>query len=206
MDGNVPMTSRGRRTRARIVDATADLVFERGATGTSLDDVRAATGTSKSQLFHYFPGGKRELLAAVAERQTERVFDAQRPTLEKLDSWAALRRWRNGVIALQRQLHCAGGCPIGSMANELAEHDPQLRSLLAESFATWQSYIERGLAAMRDRGQLRRDADPATLALATIAALQGGLLLTKTTRTTRPIEVALDAALAHVRRFAASPR
>lgn len=144
MDGNVPMTSRGRRTRAKIVDATADLVFERGATGTSLDDVRAATGTSKSQLFHYFPGGKRELLAAVAERQTERVLDAQRPTLEKLDSWAALRRWRNGVIALQRQLHCAGGCPIGSMANELAEHDPQLRSLLAESFATWQSYIEKG--------------------------------------------------------------
>lgn len=200
------MTSRGRQTRARIVDATADLVFERGAAGTSLDDVRTATGTSKSQLFHYFPGGKSELLAAVVQRQTERVFDAQRPALDKLDSWTALRRWRNGIIAVQRQLHCAGGCPIGSLANELAEHDPQLRSQLAESFASWQSYIENGLAAMRERGQLRRDADPATLALATIAALQGGLLLTKTTRTTRPIEVALDAALAHLRSYAASNR
>jgi AcrR family transcriptional regulator len=206
MGGNVPMTSRGRQTRARIVDATADLVFERGVAGTSLDDVGAATGTSKSQLFHYFPGGKSDLLAAVVQRQTERVFDAQRPTLDKLDSWAALRRWRNGVVALQRQLHCAGGCPIGSMANELAEHDPQIRSLLGESFATWQGYIESGLAAMRDRGELRRDADPATLALATIAALQGGLLLTKTTRTTRPIEVALDAALAHLRSYAPSSR
>jgi TetR/AcrR family transcriptional repressor of nem operon len=204
MDGNLPMTSRGRRTRAKIVDATADLVFEHGAAGTSLDDVREATGTSKSQLFHYFPGGKKELLAAVVERQTERVLDAQRPALDKLDSWAALRRWRNGVIALQRQLHCAGGCPIGSMADELAEHDPHLRALLAESFASWQGYIERGLAEMRDRGELRREADPATLALATMAALQGGLLLTKTTRSTRPVEVALDAALAHVRSFAAS--
>ncbi len=90
------------------------------------------------------------------------------------------------------------------MANELAEHDPQLRAQLAESFATWQGYIERGLTEMRDRGELRRNADPATLALATMAALQGGLLLTKTTRSTRPIEVALDAALAHVRSFAAS--
>ena len=152
------MTSRGRRTRAKIVDATADLVFEHGAAGTSLDDVREATGTSKSQLFHYFPSGKKELLAAVVERQTERVLDAQRPALDKLDSWAALRRWRNGVIALQRQLHCAGGCPIGSMADELAEHDPQLRAQLAESFATWQGYIERGLTEMRDRGELRRDA------------------------------------------------
>ena len=202
MDANLPTTSRGRRTRARIVDATADLVFERGVAGTSLDDVCAATGTSKSQLFHYFPAGKKDLLAAVVNCQTERVFDAQRPELEKLDSWEALRRWRDGVIALQRQLHCAGGCPIGSMADELAEHDPHARSLLAESFATWQGYIEKGLATMRDRGKLRRDADPATLALATMAALQGGLLLTKTTRTTRPLEVALDAALAHVRSYA----
>src|SRR5215468_9182095 len=162
MDGNVPMTSRGRRTRAKIVDATADLVFERGATGTSLDDVRAATGTSKSQLFHYFPGGKRELLAAVAERQTERVLDAQRPTLEKLDSWAALRRWRNGVIALQRQLHCAGGCPIGSMANELAEHDPQLRSLLAESFDLAELYRKGpgGHARSRATTPRRGSGDP----------------------------------------------
>ena len=51
-------------------------------------------------------------------------------------------------------------------------------------------------------GQLRPDADLDHLALATLASLQGGLLLSKTTRTTVPIEVALDAAIAHLRTYA----
>ena len=49
-----PPTRKGQETRQRIIDATTDLIFERGVGEVSLDDVRAATGTSKSQLYHYF--------------------------------------------------------------------------------------------------------------------------------------------------------
>src|SRR5207244_5339703 len=52
------ITPRGAATRARIVEAAADLVLARGVGGTSLDDIRAGTATSKSKLFHYFSGGK----------------------------------------------------------------------------------------------------------------------------------------------------
>ena len=51
---------------------------------------------------------------------------------------------------------------------------------------------------MRDRGELRRDADPDGLALAMLAALQGGLLLTQIRRETTPLEVALDTMLDHI--------
>ena len=54
-------------------------------------------------------------------------------------------------------------------------------------------------------GQLRPEADLDRLALATLASLEGGLLLSKTTRTTVPIEAALDAAIAHLRAFAVEP-
>ena len=47
-------TSKGERTKVRIAQAAADLVWDRGVAGVSLDDVLAATGTSKSQLYHYF--------------------------------------------------------------------------------------------------------------------------------------------------------
>jgi hypothetical protein len=51
---------------------------------------------------------------------------------------------------------------------------------------------------MHDRGDLHPDADPDHLALATLAALQGGLLLTKTRRDTAPLEAALDAMIDHI--------
>ena len=197
------LTHRGVATRARIVEATADLVLTRGVRATTLDDVRAATGTSKSQLFHYFPAGKADLVRAVVLRQTERVMDGQRLLLAELDSFAALDRWRDAIVAVQRERACVGGCPLGSLASEVAEHDDQARTLLAGSFGQWQALLREGLATMRAGGVLRQQADPDALALATVASLQGGLLLAQTTRSTRPLEVALDAALAHLRSFAA---
>jgi TetR/AcrR family transcriptional regulator, transcriptional repressor for nem operon len=44
---------------------------------------------------------------------------------------------------------------------------------------------------MHARGQLG-SADPDELALATLAALQGGLLLTQIERSTKPLQTALD--------------
>lgn len=190
------LTARGAATRARIVEAAADLVFACGVAETSLDAVLAASGTHKSQLYHYF-ADKDDLVLAVIERQTERVLAAQAPHLQDLDSPAGLRRWRDGLVALQRDRHCAGGCPVGSLAAELADAE-RPRALLAASFARWESYLVAGLSAMRDRGELRAGADPADLATAIMTALQGGLLLTDTTRSTRPLELALDMALDHV--------
>ncbi len=80
------LTARGAATRARIVEAAADLVLAGGVGGTSLDDVRAGTATSKSQLFHYFPGGQGELVGAIAAFQSERVLDAQQPYLGRMDT------------------------------------------------------------------------------------------------------------------------
>lgn len=114
------LTARGAATRARIVEAAADLVFADGVAETSLDAVLAASGTSKSQLYHYF-ADKDDLVLAVIERQTDRVLGAQEPQLHELDSVAGLRRWRDAVVDLQRQRDCVGGCPIGSLAAELAD-------------------------------------------------------------------------------------
>jgi len=76
------LTTKGAATRARIIETAADLLLAHGAGGTSLDDIRARTATSKSQLFHYFPGGKNDLIAAIAAFQGERVLQAQIAPLE----------------------------------------------------------------------------------------------------------------------------
>lgn len=192
------LTARGRATRERIVRAAAALIHERGVAGTSLDDVRAATDTSKSQLYHYF-ADKSALVRAVVDRQVAEVLQAQSPELDALDSMAALRAWRDRVVAMNAQAACVGGCPMGRLASELAESDPTARAALEDGFATWQTRIAHGLRTMQERGELPADRDVVALAVGLVAAAQGGLLLTQTTRSTAPLEAALDLALAGIR-------
>ena len=198
------LTAKGQATRDRIVEATADRILSRGIGGTSLDDVRADSATSKSQLFHYFPDGKAELVRAVAAFQGGRVLDAQRPVLDTLDSWAAWERWRELVLAHYGSQN-GWGCPIGSLSLEAAASDPQLSAQLADYLRGWAALLRAGLQRMQDDGTLRPDADPVRLATATLAAVQGGLLLTQTEQALWPLEAALDGALANLRSWAAAP-
>src|SRR5260370_27940697 len=98
MTPSTTLPPKGAATRARIVQAAAELVLARGVGGTSLDDIGAGTGTGKGQLFHYFPGGKGELVRALTDFEAERILDAQRPWLDTLDSSEAWERCRGSVL------------------------------------------------------------------------------------------------------------
>jgi TetR/AcrR family transcriptional repressor of nem operon len=196
------LTRKGRETRSRIVAAAAQLMYERGVTEATLEEVRAAAGVSGSQIYHYF-ADKQELLLAVIAYQTEAVVELQRPHLGRMDTVAGLRDWRDMLVEYQRRLQCRGGCPLGSIASEVAENDPQARLAAATAFLHWEGIIRDGLHAMHARGELA--ADPDDLALAILAALQGGLLLTQVQRQIRPLEVALDTMIDHVQSLTKAP-
>ena len=186
------LTRKGQETRQRIVEAAADLVFKQGVAHTTIEDVRAASDVSSSQLYHYFDD-KPALVRAVIEHQADTIVGGQE-TFD-LSSLNGLRAWRDWVIEHQRELNCSGGCPIGSLGGELAETDPEARAEVSDGFKRWETTIQNGLRQMHARGRLTPKADPDTLALALLAALQGGLLLTQIERDTKPLEAALDAML-----------
>ncbi len=189
-------------TRARIVEAAADLVYRQGTVATSLEDIMEASATSKSQLYHYF-ADKDALMRAVIEFQTGRVTGGEAVRPEALDSLDGIRRWRDAVVTMNRASRGVGGCPLGSLVSQLADRSESARASLANGFELWESHFRQGLSAMRDRGELKPEADPAELATAIIAALQGGLLLAQTTRSSRPLELALDMAIGHIARLSA---
>ncbi len=198
------LTARGAATKARIVDGAASLVRERGVAGTSLDAVMSATGTSRSQLYHYF-ANKDALISEVIKAQLGRVIAAQQPRLREVSSWEGLQSWCDHLVTMTRSTQGVGGCPLGSLVGELADRSDSARSELARSFAEWQSYLSRGFAAMRDNGELAAEADVDELALTMMSALQGGLLLAQTTRSARPLELALNMALGHIAGYRHSP-
>ncbi len=190
------LTARGAATRARIVEAAAELVRRHGAAGTGLEAVMAAAGVSKSQLYHYF-ADKEALVTAVVEWQTECVLAVNGPLLERLDSLEDLRHWRDVLISGSEAVQGAGGCPLGSLVGELAEH-PRQRAALADGFWRWRDYFHAGFERMRANGQLAPSVEPEELATAVLAALQGGLLLAQTARSSMPLVHALDMAVAFV--------
>jgi AcrR family transcriptional regulator len=200
MGATQPLTQKGRATRDRILDTATALIFEHGVGGTTLDDVRAAAKVSKGQLYHYF-ADKDELIHAVIDRTIQQVLDAQ-PRLAKLSTWTAISSWLDDLVELQVRRHAAGGCPIGSLAGELAETDELTRAELAAGFDRWEAPLRRGLEQMQADGKLRRNADSARLATATLAAIEGGLVLTQTRRDPQQLRIALDAAYAYLRSFA----
>ncbi|MGH3262824.1 MAG: TetR/AcrR family transcriptional regulator [Trebonia sp.] len=196
-------TRKGRETRDRIVAAAADLMYRHGVAGTSTPAVRDAAGVSSSQIYHYF-ADKDDLTRAVIAFQTEAILSYQASSLARLDSLDALRAWRDVVVDAARQQH-GGGCPLGSLSSELSDDHPWARGALAASFTAWSEAIRAGLAAMTGNGSLPRDTDPGRLALALLAAVQGGLLLAQAQHTTDALEAALDMMIAHVRDHAAEP-
>lgn len=200
--GSRRLTARGAATRSRVVSAAADLIYARGVDRTSLDDVMAESGVSKSQLYHYF-ADKDALVLEVIKLQTERVLHAQQPHLGALESLKALRVWRDAIVQLNKRAS-SKGCPLGSLASELANDSEAARKRLAAAFAIWSDYIEQGLTKMRERGVLSPLANPHELAVALLSAVQGGLLLSKTTQSSRPLEIAIDMAIDHIARHMSS--
>ena len=195
------LTPKGRATRDRIVATAAQLMYDHSVAGTSLGDVQKAAGVGPSQVYHYFED-KQALVRAVIDYQTDAVLDAQGAHLDRLDSMAGLRAWRDFLVEHQRRLGCRGGCPIGALGAEVAETDAVARLAAARGLRRWEGRIREGFQAMHARGDLAPGTDPDDLALATLAALQGGLLLTQLQRDTRPLEVALDAMLDRVQSLA----
>jgi AcrR family transcriptional regulator len=198
-------TAKGQATRERIVAAAAQLFFECGVASTTWEDVEKAAGVNSSQLYHYF-GDKQGLVRAVIAHQTRAVLANQQPFLGSLDSLDALRAWRDLLVEGQRQTQCKGGCPLGSLTGELFEAHPECREDLKTGFDVWEASIRDGLRAMHRRRDLRRNADPDRLATALLAALQGGLILSKVHRNPAPLESALDTVIEHISSLATRPR
>jgi len=190
------LTSRGAATRNRIVLAAAELMHVQGVAATTIDDVLAASATSKSQFYQHFDD-KSELVYEVITMRADEILSWQRLRLEKVDSFRGLYQWRDAMVqrcALRRGLW---GCELGSLAAELSDTDDKARASLSEHFTEW-----RALERMRDNGALIADVDVKALATGLLAAVEGGYLLSQTARDPRLMQSALNMAIGHVASFA----
>lgn len=189
------ITAKGLATRERIVEGAAATIREFGVAEATLDAIRARTATSKSQLFHYFPGGRQELLLAVAHHEADRVLSDQQPHLSALTTWDAWQRWRTAVVRRYRRQ--GRTCPLAVLMTELGRSDPAAQEVTRSLFMQWRRELAAGVAAMQGT---TATLDPDRYAGAIIATVQGGVSLLLTTGSSRELEDGLDLMLEPLRR------
>lgn len=190
------LTAKGTATRQRIIEGAAAEIAERGVDSTTLDDIRARTQTSKSQLFHYFPDGKEELLLAVARFEASRVLSDQQPHLGSLTSWEAWQNWRDAVV--ERYRGQGRHCPLSTLMSQIGRTTPGAQAVVTELLARWQGEIAAGIAHLKAQGEIGEvDVDQA--AAAVLAGIQGGVLIMLSTGSLTHLEAALDTAIDRLR-------
>jgi AcrR family transcriptional regulator len=179
---SVIMTDDGEKTRKRMVRGAAQLLRERGYTGTGFREVIERTGAPRGSIYHHFPGGKAELageavdwVGGLARGAIEQSF-AEGGPIAGLRAFVEL--WR---ADFERSGYRAG-CPIVAVAVETHDDAPELLDSAARAFDAWRAAFADSL---RTAGVAHPRAD--RIAALVVAAVEGAIVLSRAERNPSPL-------------------
>ncbi|CAN5131695.1 TetR/AcrR family transcriptional regulator [soil metagenome] len=166
-------------TRSRMVEGAARLLAVHGLEGTSFSELLELTGAPRGSLYHHFPGGKDQLVAAAIDLAGSRALAA-------VDGWtglgpeqvteAFLELWRSVLVRSDLRAGCA------VLAVTVASDSPELLAATAEVFRSWRGR----LAALFEAGGLEH---PDRFAAALVAGSEGGVVLSRAEQSMEPFEL-----------------
>jgi AcrR family transcriptional regulator len=176
------------------MDSSAELFRRQGYNGTGLKQIVAAANAPFGSLYHFFPGGKTDLGDQVIRRSGALYLElfatiaGQAP-----DARTAIADFFAGAAETLRETDYADACPIATVALEVASTDETLRRATADVFDTWIEAAGAFLAASGIEAGTARE-----LALSILCLLEGGFLFSRAARSTEPMRVAGESAVALV--------
>jgi AcrR family transcriptional regulator len=182
-------------TKNRIIDSSAELFRRQGYTGTGVKQIVAAANAPFGSLYHFFPGGKEELGAqtirssGVLYLQLFATIAAQAP-----DVVSAVGDFFAGAAETLLETNYEDACPIATVALEVASTNEPLRKATAEVFESWIEGATEYFAAARIPRETARE-----LAFSMLCLLEGAFIFCRAMRTTEPLRVAGESAVAAVR-------
>lgn len=171
-------TGPARRGRPPAYDAQAalkratDTFWKTGYSGTSLDKVAAATGMSPPSLYAVF-GNKHALYLEALARYWDVSLAATREALaghHPLDEALMLAFDAALSIYFSGKGHARGCFVVGTAVTEAAE-DAAIRKSVAAGLRAIDADFEARFRLAQEKGELKRDADPATLAILAAATM-----------------------------------
>lgn len=193
----MPRVPKDTDSRTRILDAALDLFHGQGVAATGLDQILAASGTGKSQFYHWF-ASKEDLVLEVMRHHRALVASGTVPVKRDLRTWQDLADWFAFFVGVLESGGCARSCPIGTMAVEYTEEQERLREEAADIFRASREPLVAFFRAQLKAGKLRRGVEPQALADFCYTVMQGGLLVGKIERDATAFRNAVRQVLTHI--------
>jgi AcrR family transcriptional regulator len=172
--------------RERMVISAALLIRERGAHPTAIADILEHSGAPRGSAYHYFPGGRTQLLCEAIDYAGEYIaekIDKGATGVDVLDDLIA--DYRNQLIRTDYR----AGCPVVAVAVEAGDPARQAQAApvidrAAAAFARWtdlisQRLIEDGMSAQRAE----------ELAMLTTTAIEGAIVVARASRDVKPLDL-----------------
>src|ERR1700722_10888305 len=178
--------TRGDATRQRILEQSAAVFNKHGYSGTSMSDLMAVTGLEKGGIYRHFES-KQELAAAAFDYAWETVNEPRRRGLDDCETSLEklLLLVKNFVEQPPRTL--PGGCPLLNTAVESDDGNPVLRGRARAALDQWRDAIADIVRHGQQKGELRDDIEPATVAVVVIASLEGAVMMSRLEKTREPL-------------------
>lgn len=166
-------------TKNRIIRVSASLFNTQGYKATSISDITKATGLTKGAIYRHF-ADKEDLeeitFSFMAERMISEfgaVIKEKKTAPEKLMAIAGFFRQYVFKPVIE------GGCPILNSGVETDDTRPELNRKVRALLDSLQSSVEHILKKGIQYGQIKKDIEIEKFASLFIAALEGGVLLSK---------------------------
>jgi TetR/AcrR family transcriptional regulator, lmrAB and yxaGH operons repressor len=168
--------------REKMVMSAALLMRQQGVEGTSFSQVIDASGAPRGSIYHYFPGGKTQLMEEATRYGGEFIATALRAALDGGDPYTALDMteafWRS-VLA---ESDFGAGCPIVAATVE-GDRAPKVRDAAGRVFAGWADLVADGLVRHGvDRNRAR------TLGSFIFSAVEGAVVIARAQRSFEPLD------------------
>jgi TetR/AcrR family transcriptional repressor of nem operon len=187
----MPVTAR-KDTRERLIDAAYRLALRKGFDRTSVSEVIAEAGVQRGSLYHYFPG-KDDLGLAVLERDRVGFLAVLDSTLSRPgDPAKVLKGFFKAALKMHRDTGFVGGCLWGNTALEMSDTNPAYAQLVGEVFKEWLARVESVIHRGQAEGAFRTDVTAGDLARLVVAGIEGGIMMSRLTKSPRPFKTCLD--------------
>src|SRR5215813_1005980 len=190
----------GVETKRKIIATAADLFHKQGVHLTSTDEIIEVSGTGKGQFYHYFKN-KEGLVHEVLLTHLEMISTGESPVNYDINSWDELRDCFLIHIKLQERFNMTRGCPIGTVGNEVTEHDELIRQDVNLIFEVIKNKLAAFFIREKAKGKLSDEIDEERLADFCLATLQGAMMIGKVQRSPQPVETTIRETLKHIERY-----
>jgi AcrR family transcriptional regulator len=149
-----PVTERGRRTRAALIQAAAQVFAERGYHDTTIGDITAAADVAHGTFYTYFDS-KRDLFIEVVEALVQEFRNEARTIPSAgTDPYSRVERANRGYLRAY-----ARNAALMGVLEQVAMVDPDLREVRLRSREFWVQRAQRQIEAWQREGLARADVD-----------------------------------------------